>query len=305
MKRLLFLAVIAVTVIFAGCSKTTSEQEQSSKARPKESITNRTQSTPTTSSKSSMKNLNTIWSPEKNTKLTAFMKDWQSNMGQSFKGTYASESITRLGEVFPGSLETQKTELVFDSFATLKWSTTGESNADYTVVAAAEGGKPNVVWPMLYLFVITKDNHALVLQTQTTNGDYLHFYETQNTMLQQGFAKIATENNNNVTASPNSSWHWNLDEGFRYLKAMHSSNEKIQVAADSTTEGPFFDAKMDDHGRTGRIVGPDGGGGWSLTKLDNGTTIAQQFDESSMPKGVWFLVRDSDHLILDFKNRPQ
>lgn len=82
---------------------------------------------------------------------------------------------------------------VGDKAVTWAPSTTGESNTEYTIVAIySDAAHEPCLGKHIYFFTL-HNKQPKVLVTQQNQGNehnWLQFYETQNQMLRDGFAKI-------------------------------------------------------------------------------------------------------------------
>ncbi|PIO82033.1 DUF4767 domain-containing protein [Pediococcus damnosus] len=205
MKKIWWSMLIGV-LLLGGCStnaashsrKPSSKESRSSVVTKK---TNKVSSQVSESSSSEKKVVaqskpvsTTIWNKTKEQKLAKFMQTWQSEMGQTYKGTYNGEKPNHLGYVFPDVIKNGQLDgkVKWGSRKiNLTWSTNGENGNEFQIVAVATGGKPGTNFPTSYLFCI-HNKRPVVLMTQTTNGNTLEVQDTQNGDLQAGFAGIVT-----------------------------------------------------------------------------------------------------------------
>jgi len=203
MKKI-WLSLLVGTALLGGCasqsqsttSKTNAKTSQSSKVANNKTEQAAKSSNQATNSNTSTKSqvVTTLWNTTKRAKLSKFMASWQSQMGQTYVGTYDGKIPNHLGYKFPTVFENGqlKGRVVWGQQSVeLSWSKTGENGSALQVVAVATGGKSDAQFPTTYFFCIHNGRPA-VLMTQTTNGDQMYIEDTQNSALQAGFAEIVT-----------------------------------------------------------------------------------------------------------------
>ncbi|BDR56593.1 DUF4767 domain-containing protein [Xylocopilactobacillus apis] len=120
------------------------------------------------------------WSQEKNQKLSAFMKQWQTKMGQSYQGTYDGKIADHYGYKFPQTVTSGQINGhvdIDDRPVNLTWSTNGNNGAEYQIVAAATKDSQNMD-RITYLFAIHNGTPE-AYYTKTTNGDIVYFLTTR------------------------------------------------------------------------------------------------------------------------------
>ncbi|BDR56586.1 DUF4767 domain-containing protein [Xylocopilactobacillus apis] len=194
------ILILLCTMLVTGCShKSESSEEvkssssshiQKSKKKPiKVSESSKSEETSSNSEFTS----SVSWTKDKNKELSEFMHSWQKEMGQSYLGTYDGQNPNHYGFIFPEGLSSGQLKGKTnwgEKPIEFEWSPDGNSKAEYQVVAVATA-KVQMQRCITYFFTIHKD-HPIVFVTQTTNGDTLYFYDSQNVNLQAGFAKIVT-----------------------------------------------------------------------------------------------------------------
>jgi len=139
----------------------------------------------------------TLWNATKTQQLSAFMKQWQTAMGQTYQGTYDGANPNHLGFVFPYAItsgEMADRVSLGNQPVNLTWSTNGENGQAYQVVAVATGNKTKLGFPTTYLFCL-HNQQPVVYMSQTTNGNIFYIQSTQNAELQAGFANIVNGQN--------------------------------------------------------------------------------------------------------------
>lgn len=232
------------------------------------------------------------------------MASWQRAMGQSFEGTYDGKAVDYLGIKYPEVIDAStRDDVVYDQNEQMAWYHTDsyQSQARFQVVAAAVGGKGGHYWPMLYLFALdTKDNSPVVLNSQTTNGGVLWFYETVNTELKDGFAQIMHENPD-IGSFTGRTEAWTKASAVDYMKQLDSNDAALQAAVVAVVQDPGPDwskARFADYGQTAELY-DEYDTTWSLTRMvDNKTVITQRIpgEEST---AVVFYATDSDHMVYE------
>lgn len=313
-KALSTVVVLLSAMVMVGCNKVSgpSESSSSNKVPQKSSRVKSTASSKARSKVSEDAEANGHWSSNQDKQLADFMSDWQTSMGQSFKGTYDGTSINHLGFVYPDDIkEAPQTAYVYNQKEQLTWYQ-GQGSGRFVVYAAASGGNPGVTKmsvPMLYLFALdTKDNSPVVLVSQTTNGQYLWFYETENPQLRRGFDQIlesvTTDDGAGIQEFDREGETWTKAEAIDYRRHMNSEISSINVAVGSTEEGEGMydleDFTFTSHGRTCDLSSDNVM--WSFTKISGGrTVVVQQFvGEEPMPAPqVVFYTNDSDHMVYE------
>lgn len=182
--------VLPLAALLAGCGTGNSKDEEtsSSSSQPAASASSET-SKSTASSQNQGETPATRWSADKNQKLSAFMEVWQNGMGQTYSGTYDGQTPNHYGFKFPEALTSGRIRINNDLTA-VKWTTTGEEQANWQAVAVATG-HPNDRPDMLITYIFAIHNGVpTVLVTQTNNGHDLFFSPTTNPNLQDGFTSI-------------------------------------------------------------------------------------------------------------------
>lgn len=142
-----------------------------------------------------------LWNQSKNQKLASFMQKWGATMNQQYKSYGLGNNTNFYGIAFPQQFD-QILLKVDNQTVSMKWSNDGTGNADYNVVAIyCDSDTAQSMDEHLYLFTFHHGD-PVVLITQQTNGnvtksanngpdDGLHFKETANQDLSNGFKAIA------------------------------------------------------------------------------------------------------------------
>lgn len=313
MKKVLVLGALVLALV--GCSKVSGPKESSSKAVTssvkKSSAAKATSSSIDASAHPYADDAEgSYWTVKQDTELSKFMASWQKSMGQSFEGTYDGRAVDYLGIKYPEAIEgTWRNDVVYDQNEQLTWyqANSVANSSRFQAVAAAVGGKASQQWPMLYLFALdTKDNSPVVLNSQTTNGGVLWFYETANPALKDGFAQIMAENGD-VGAFTGQTEAWTKASAVDYMKQLDSKNGAIQAAVVAVAHDPGPDwetATFSNRGRTAELF-DDYQSTWSLTRMsDNKTVIVQRILGEETPQVV-FYATDGDHLVYEGYHRGE
>jgi hypothetical protein len=276
MKKVLVLGALVLALV--GCSKVTGPKESSSKAVSTTSSVKKSSAAKATSSSIDASAHpyaddadGSYWTVKQDAELSQFMVSWQKSMGQSFEGTYDGQVVDYLGIKYPEAIAgTWRNDVVYDQNEQLAWyqADSQGSSARFQVVAAAVGGKADQQWPMLYLFALdTKDNSPVVLNSQTTNGGVLWFYETSNAELKDGFAQIMQENGD-VGSFTGQTAAWTKASAIDYMNQLDSRDGAIQAAVVAVAHDPGPDwnkATFSSRGRTVELSVEDQSA-WSLTR---------------------------------------
>lgn len=142
-----------------------------------------------------------LWNQSKSQKLASFMQKWGTTMNQQYKSYGPGNNTNFYGIAFPQQFD-QTLLKVDNQTVSMKWSNDGTGNADYNVVAIyCDSDTAQPMNEHLYLFTF-HNGDPVVLITQQTNGnvtksanngpdDGLHFKETANQDLSNGFKAIA------------------------------------------------------------------------------------------------------------------
>lgn len=142
-----------------------------------------------------------LWNQSKNQKLASFMQKWGATMNQQYESYGPGNNTNFYGIAFPQQFD-QILLKVDNQTVSMKWSNDGTGNADYNVVAIyCDSDTAQSMDEHLYLFTFHHGD-PVVLITQQTNGnvtksanngpdDGLHFKETANQDLSNGFKAIA------------------------------------------------------------------------------------------------------------------
>lgn len=312
MKKILgTVAVLLGTAMMVGCNKVSGPDESSSASKVSQTSSHVKSAVSSKAKVSDSDEVEGQWSADQDKQLSDFMSAWQSSMGQSFKGTYDGQSINHSGFVYPDQIkEAAQTAYVYDQMEQLTWYQ-GQGSGRFVVYAAATGGQVRQSFPMLYLFALdTKDNSPVVLVSQTTNGQYLWFYETENPQLRDGFAQIlesvTTEDGAAIQTFDRDGETWTKAEAIDYRRHMNSRISSINAAVGTTDEGEGMynleDYTFTSHGRTCDLFSGENSMMWSFTKLSGGrTVVVQQFvGEEPLPAPqVVFYANDGDHMVYE------
>ncbi len=306
------LVTVLVAGVLGGCHKVSGPNESSSAEVTHSSLIGSIKSEPAEESSSSGEN--EAWSKTQARELAAFMADWQAQMGQTYRGTYSGDSVDYLGYSYPDVLRgMSQTAFVYDLEDQLTWYEDGESGR-FVVYAAAVGGQADTATPTLYLFALdTQDDTPVVLRSNTTNGDQLWFYETENTDLAAGFSRILQEvktgDGKQIAPFSRSGERWTKTEAIAYQQRLDSKVSVYNAAVGSTSPGESLygldEATFYSYERTCNLVvtkkmlGDAIDATWSFTKMSNGKTVILIRANGQAVPEVVFYANDSDHLVYD------
>ncbi|WP_251866488.1 DUF4767 domain-containing protein [Enterococcus malodoratus] len=146
---------------------------------------------------------NTIWDARKTGELQAFMKNWESVMGQSYNEYRPSNNVNYYGMQLPDDVlgaSKRNPIAVNDTIVSAEWSDSGESASEYSIVSvysdAQTTHKPSAADRHIYFFGF-RGNQPVVLVSMQNQGmpdKALHFNLTENESLNSGFQTIAAGN---------------------------------------------------------------------------------------------------------------
>lgn len=204
-KGFLLVPLLTSAVLLGGCGNSqtshSTHQNNTVKTNKVSDKINRKNQQSTTVTTTNNQQEHALWNQSKNQKLASFMQKWGTTMNQQYK-SYGPENNTNFyGIAFPQQFN-QTLLKVDNQPVSMKWSNDGTGNADYNVVAIyCDSDTAQAMNEHLYLFTFHNGN-PVVLITQQTNGnvtkaanngpdDGLHFKETSNQDLANGFKAIA------------------------------------------------------------------------------------------------------------------
>ena len=146
---------------------------------------------------------NTIWDARKTGELQAFMKNWESVMGQSYNEYRPSNNVNYYGMQLPDDVlgaSKRNPIAVNDTIVSAEWSDSGESASEYSIVSvysdAQTTHKPSAADRHIYFFGF-RGNQPVVLVSMQNQGmpdKALHFNLTENESLNSGFQTIEAGN---------------------------------------------------------------------------------------------------------------
>lgn len=145
----------------------------------------------------------TAWNAEKSGALDSFMTSWGQEMGQTYGAYQPNNNVNYYGVQFPSEVVGANAKMpiaINDIIVSSEWSETGESSADYSIVAAysdAQTGSPKASMSRhVYLFGFTNDQPVVLvsMQNQGMPDGALHFRLTENAALTNGFRGIVAGN---------------------------------------------------------------------------------------------------------------
>lgn len=204
-KGLIVFPLLATGILLSGCgnsqaNKKNAESVKVVKTQPSNQAQQNSQNEQTTATTDN-RDYQSLWNTVKSQKLASFMQSWGNTMNQQYKSYGPGNNTNFYGLALPQKFD-QLLLKVDNQEVSMKWSTNGKGNADYNVVAIyCDSDSAQPMNEHLYLFTF-HNGHPVVLITQQTNGnvekapdngpdDGLHFKETENQDLKNGFNQIA------------------------------------------------------------------------------------------------------------------
>lgn len=143
------------------------------------------------------KETTSLWNPERDAKLNAFMMSWGQTVNQQYKQYDESTNVDLYGVMLPEAIFSNAwTMAVNESPVSVEWSTTGEGNADYQLVAVySDADTQPYLAKHVYFFVFQKGQPKVLItqQNQGNPDNYLYFKQTESTDLINGFNSIVNE----------------------------------------------------------------------------------------------------------------
>lgn len=215
------MGVLIGLLALSGCSKsedTTTKNSSTSQTSISTTISSTKQSNITTSSTTSttsstsqsiestsetISEPETAWNAEKSGALDSFMTSWGQEMGQTYGAYQPNNNVNYYGVQFPSEVVGANAKMpiaINDIIVSSEWSETGESSAEYSIVAAysdAQTGSPKASMSRhVYLFGFTNDQPVVLvsMQNQGMPDGALHFRLTENAALTNGFQGIVAGN---------------------------------------------------------------------------------------------------------------
>ncbi|EOI57831.1 DUF4767 domain-containing protein [Enterococcus gilvus] len=215
------MGVLIGLLALSGCSKsedTTTKNSSTSQTSISTTISSTKQSNITTSSITSttsstsqsiestsetISEPETAWNAEKSGTLDSFMTGWGQEMGQTYGAYQPNNNVNYYGVQFPSEVVGANAKMpiaINDIIVSSEWSETGESSAEYSIVAAysdAQTGSPKASMSRhVYLFGFTNDQPVVLvsMQNQGMPDGALHFRLTENAALTNGFQGIVAGN---------------------------------------------------------------------------------------------------------------
>lgn len=220
-KSVIIMGVLIGVLALSGCSKSedtitknsstsqTSISTTMSSTKQSNITTSSTTSTTSSTSQSMESTSETIsepetaWNAEKSGALDSFMTSWGQEMGQTYGAYQPNNNVNYYGVQFPSEVVGANAKMpiaINDIIVSSEWSETGESYADYSIVAAysdAQTGSPKASMSRhVYLFGFTNDQPVVLvsMQNQGMPDGALHFRLTENAALTNGFQGIVAGN---------------------------------------------------------------------------------------------------------------
>lgn len=145
---------------------------------------------------------NTIWDARKTGELQAFMKNWESVMGQIYNEYRPNNNVNYYGMQLPDDVlgaSKRSPMAVNDTIVSAEWSDSGESASEYSIVSVYSDAQttPNPSAGRHIYFFGFRGSQPVVLVSMQNQGmpdKALHFNLTENEALNSGFQTIAAGN---------------------------------------------------------------------------------------------------------------
>lgn len=138
----------------------------------------------------------TRWNETKADQLADFMEDWGTEMEQRYQAYSPGNTVDLYGLALPDGVlsGSDKWQAVIDGTPIdIAWSETGESEAEYTLVAVySDAETQDYLEKHVYFFTIHQGEPMVLVtsQNQGNEQNYLYFSETENAALKDGFRDI-------------------------------------------------------------------------------------------------------------------
>lgn len=136
-----------------------------------------------------------LWDQEKSEKLSQFMTTWGATMKQAYQAYSPSRNVSLYGLSLPESVlgSGNKWQAVIDGQPIpIVWSEDGLGDSYELVAVYSDAESQPYLQQHVYFFTIVSGVPKVLVtsQNQGNDNDYLHFRETENTQLNEGFAEI-------------------------------------------------------------------------------------------------------------------
>ncbi len=251
MKKIVGGLVVLMGLMLAGCGQTQKKTTSTSSSSTSVSKKVNTSSKENSSSENSQSK-QTQWNNSKATQLANFMSSWGPTMNQDYKSYTPDNNVNYYGVKYPDELSKDST-VVDGSPVSIEWSSNGEGNKSYEVVAvysdAEQGHTKTMAVNHLYLFTI-HDGQPVALVTMQNQGaedGKYHFSPTKNTDVSSNFTKIYNGQNSSQTNQPNDS---NSETSANSSSSTTSQSNVYYQGSDKTTL-PTTDGTVQPAGGTG------------------------------------------------------
>ncbi len=145
-------------------------------------------------SKKKKETKNSLWNPQKADSLREFMVGFSQAMDQQYNEYTPSKNVDLYGVGLPKAvLGGDWTMAVNDQPVQVEWSDTGEGSKPYQLVAVYSDADTQPYLKKHVYFFVVENGVSKVYVTQQNQGNeqnYLHFSETQNADIKNGFSQI-------------------------------------------------------------------------------------------------------------------
>ncbi|WP_125702340.1 DUF4767 domain-containing protein [Lacticaseibacillus daqingensis] len=188
MKRVIGWSLVGFSaLLLAGCGATTGQSKQPAS---QSSVSSPSEASPST--KKTEAPAAAPWGATKKRQLSAFMKQWSSEMGQHWIGTYDDQPLNYYGVDAEALTANQGITMTWGQQPIqMQWTANGFTAAEFQLLAAAYTPGAGEMDEILYLFCL-HNGRPVIFTSMTTNGGVLYLADSQNVALYQGFIEIVT-----------------------------------------------------------------------------------------------------------------
>lgn len=302
---------IKVSETYFSSKKNKATSEKASTSKTTESSSEETSESSTDSNIST-----TLWDANKSSELQSFMQSWGNTMGQSYNEYRPGNNVNFYGMPLPEAVlgNTESPLAVNDTIVSAEWSDTGESAAQYSIVAVYSDAETvsGMKTRHVYFFAFTNNQPVVLvsMQNQGMPDKALHTTQTENQALNSGFQAIAAGKSTEQPAAAaqpepvNNDWT-SMEEAIEFYEATYK-NPANKVSKDIAWEN--YDRKCwsvtEQEGN--RIVlhwsniSGAGGSYVKFIKYGDRTEITHYDGNMSYPDSPSkrFHVRNSDHQVI-------
>lgn len=229
----------------SGCGKESISKESTAKTTnsvtTSKSASNHQESTTSTTLSSSVETLKedqpeVFWNSAKDQELQELMASWGKTMGQSYQAYRPAQNVDFYGLVLPDDVLVHSAKqpiAVDDQIVSAKWSDTGESSAEYSIVAVySDAETASYLEKHVYFFGFHQGQPVVLvsMQNQGMPDGALHFKQTENQDLMTDFQKITGEIANQTAdqmlqPTQNKTTWSSIDEAVEFYEAVYKNTD--------------------------------------------------------------------------------